>query len=181
MHNEQPVKPHSFAEYAAAAADTAVYPDRGANLPYAVLGLVEEIGELAEKVHERAERHEIAAEAGDVYWYLAAICHEAGIPPAGVDLLRYRVGSLAQIPEMMLRTAAVVVCGCAKKAIRDTGGVLPDVKRPAVAGAVSTLLHLLSCVAAEIRYAPEQVWEYNLQKLQSRKQRGTLHGSGDNR
>jgi NTP pyrophosphatase (non-canonical NTP hydrolase) len=73
--------------YQSEAMRTAVYPvDRG--LEYATLGLASEAGEVAGKVkkvirdkdgiYTEADRKEIASEAADVLWYLAAIARELG-------------------------------------------------------------------------------------------------------
>ncbi|MCD6590003.1 nucleoside triphosphate pyrophosphohydrolase family protein [Candidatus Woesearchaeota archaeon] len=78
-----------FKEYEEKARKTAVYPDRGNNLIYPVLGLAGEAGEVVEKVKKliRDKNREIDAafleaikkELGDVLWYIAAICAELGI------------------------------------------------------------------------------------------------------
>ena len=76
-------------EYQFAAATTAIYPNRGSNLTYPVLGLVGEAGELANKLKKvfrdddgemRLERREqMARELGDILWYCAAVATELEI------------------------------------------------------------------------------------------------------
>ena len=78
-----------FKEYEEKARKTAVYPDRGKNLIYPVLGLAGEAGEVVEKVKklirdknrkiDEAFLEAIKKELGDVLWYIAAICTELGI------------------------------------------------------------------------------------------------------
>ena len=83
-------------EYSSRALETAVYPSRGANVPYAALGLVGEAGEVADKVKkvlrdrdgrfdDADAKAQIAKELGDVLWYAAAeVCalsHEAEARP----------------------------------------------------------------------------------------------------
>ena len=83
-----------FNTYQTRAWETAVYPNRGGNLAYTVLGLNGEAGEVAEKVKkilrdhdgvvDDAARHALAKELGDVLWYVAAVCSELGLSLADV-------------------------------------------------------------------------------------------------
>lgn len=92
----------AFDEYQHEANDTMVYPD-SASLYYPALGLAGEAGEVANKIKKiiRGDtppidwREQIAAELGDVLWYIAALCHDLDIPLSTVasgnlDKLRSR-------------------------------------------------------------------------------------------
>lgn len=82
--------PMTFDEYSQQADTTAVYPDRGQNMAYAVLGLAGEAGECAEKlkklIRDRGGEvddqfvNDMRKELGDVLWYINAACFELGIP-----------------------------------------------------------------------------------------------------
>lgn len=86
--------PMRFDDYQSQAARTALYPERGNNWMYPVLGLAGEAGEVAEQAKrivrddggvltpERRER--LKGELGDVLWYVAALCHELGFEMAEV-------------------------------------------------------------------------------------------------
>lgn len=68
-----------------------------------------------------------------------------------------------------------------KKIVRDDGGVVTDVKREGIAFELGDLLWYVSQLAAEIDYSLEDIAQMNLDKLFSRKERGVISGSGDNR
>jgi NTP pyrophosphatase (non-canonical NTP hydrolase) len=78
-----------FSEYQVLSRETAVYPNVGDNIVYPALGLCGEAGETAEKVKKairddggtltEERREAIAAELGDVLWYVAQLASEAGL------------------------------------------------------------------------------------------------------
>ena len=82
-----------LAAYAHGARATAAYPAQ-ARLLYPVLKLAGEAGEVAEKLGKLmrdeawapgvelspAQRDALAAELGDVLWYVAAVAHDLGVP-----------------------------------------------------------------------------------------------------
>ena len=107
-----------FSEYATVADSTAVYPNRGDNLAYAVFGLCGESGEVAEKV---------------------------------------------------------------KKLIRDKGGVVDDEFRAALKKELGDVLWYIQACCHELDFTMDEVAQGNLDKLLSRKARGKLQGSGDDR
>lgn len=96
-----------FTEYQHKATDTAIYPDSGtgsaAALSYVTLGLVGEAGEIANKVKKivrdddsivtEAKRVAVAAELGDVLWYLSQLAWELNVSLA--DLAEENLHKLA--------------------------------------------------------------------------------------
>jgi len=79
----------NFEEYQKQSRKTAIYPNKGNNFIYPVLGLVGESGEVAEKIKKvirdydgifnEKQRQEIKKELGDVLWYIAQIATELGL------------------------------------------------------------------------------------------------------
>ena len=68
-----------------------------------------------------------------------------------------------------------------KKLIRDDGGTLNLEKCKAISFEIGDALWYLSNLSQEIGFSLEQIAEENISKLASRKQRGEIHGQGDNR
>lgn len=77
----------TFQNYQQLAGQTAVYPNRGKNLLYPILGLIGETGEVCEKLKKEirdqdnsqliltdSKRAELQKELGDVLWYLTEVC-----------------------------------------------------------------------------------------------------------
>lgn len=73
------------------------------------------------------------------------------------------------------------VLGKFKKLLRDKKGVLTNDDKKEIAKELGDILWYVNSVSNLLGYSLDQVAEMNLDKLDSRKQRGQLHGSGDNR
>lgn len=73
------------------------------------------------------------------------------------------------------------VAGKIKKAWRDDNGVITEAKRTELLGELGDVLWYVSQVATEIGWDLSEIAQSNLAKLSSRKERGVIGGSGDNR
>lgn len=68
-----------------------------------------------------------------------------------------------------------------KKIIRDSGGVMTDEIRQTIAGEIGDVLWYIARLAAEVDYPLGNLAEANIAKLEDRRARGVVTGSGDNR
>jgi NTP pyrophosphatase (non-canonical NTP hydrolase) len=73
------------------------------------------------------------------------------------------------------------VQGKIKKIIRDNGGIITTEHIEAIKGELSDILWYISSMCDTFGIKMEDVASHNIEKLQGRRDRGTLHGSGDNR
>lgn len=71
--------------------------------------------------------------------------------------------------------------GKIKKIIRDSGGTISDEIKHAIGAEIGDLLWYCAAMCRELEISLEQVAIDNIEKLQSRKDRNVLTGSGDNR
>ena len=71
--------------------------------------------------------------------------------------------------------------GKIKKVLRDNEGIISEDTTNAIKGELGDLMWYVAQLAAELNISLEDVAQHNLDKLASRKERGVLQGSGDNR
>ena len=185
-------------KYQSLANQTAVYPGRMgdpietamAGLFYVSLGLSGEIGELQEKIICGDSEDLIKKEFGDVYWYLSQVCMELGTPMSfllktKIDYKKLRsMTSSEAIIERSLLSLSVLsgrICEILKKALRDNNGHLAPGKKDEIIEALAKILHNLLGTCGMLNMEAEDIMNGNIEKLFSRKERGLLGGSGDNR
>lgn len=170
-------------------ASTAVYPDAGLGTlvarDYSCLGLIDEVGEIAGKLKKairgdgvssgydaleafRSGEKQIALrdEIGDVLYYLARYCVEHG-----EALEEWIYGAL---PFVRTRHDPVKIALQLSKNVGDTILRTDDIY-------LSNSCLFLAELALWLGFTLEEVAQANQEKLNSRKERGVLKGSGDKR
>lgn len=93
---------------------------------------------------------------------------------------RQRIGGLVYAT-LGLANEAGEVAGKLKKVIRDEQGAVTVDSGEALLDELGDVLWYVAVVADELGYDLETVARRNIDKLRSRKERGVLGGSGDNR
>ena len=91
------------------------------------------------------------------------------------------VGNNAIYPTLGLVGEAGEVADKVKKILRDNKGVFDQLNKEAIKFELGDVLWYISQLSSELGYELEDIANSNLQKLNSRKSRGRIQGSGDNR
>jgi len=71
--------------------------------------------------------------------------------------------------------------GKIKKVLRDDNGVYSEEKKNEIGKEIGDALWYLAALARDLGLSLGDIAKQNIEKLQSRKERGVLQGSGDNR
>lgn len=93
-------------------------------------------------------------------------------PQAGSNLLYPTLGLCGEAGEVAEKV---------KKMVRDDGGVLSDARREALSKELGDVLWYVAQLATEAELDLGEIADANLAKLLSRRDRGVLTGSGDDR
>lgn len=104
--------------------------------------------------------------------YAAAASSFAVYPNRGNNLAYPALGLCGEAGEVAEKV---------KKIIRDKDGIATDEDRRALSKELGDVLWYISQLAFELGIDPEEIPRGNLNKLASRKERGALQGSGDDR
>lgn len=154
-------------DYQQAAVITAIYPRQYA-VVYPALGLIGELNELMDAVID-GEMDRIIKEAGDTCWYIANLSNDIGLEMS--DIVCKPSTPLPSVKNIG------VFCEKVKKYVRDGA----EEKRADIIDFVSEALSSVITVCHDHCIPFDLVLTTNIKKLQSRKERGTLTGDGDNR
>lgn len=141
------------------------------------LGLCGEVAEVVEKLRAPVVAQQVLKELGDVLWYTAALSRELLLPPLNDHDHVSNVNWAA--------------CDYADAMVIEAGRVAERVKKHYRDGArldrgelhtiLSQVVYRIHCVAARYNFTLAEVADMNVEKLESRRLRGTTRGSGDER
>lgn len=173
-------------QYQELASSTAVYPV-GQRVIYPVMGLVGEIGEIANKVKKiyrddggqitEAKRDELKKELGDVCWYIAATASDMDITLMNGFCALPKFIPRLEVCVLRLASTAGTLAERVEQGATTTTYTWPFFCKPKL----RELCLLCNALAHHIGVDFGDVLQSNIDKLLSRKERGTLQGSGDNR
>lgn len=158
---------------------------------YVSLGLSGEMGEMQEKIMIGEDKDSIVGEIGDVYWYISQVCMELNTPMGYLLNITPSYKTTRKIihdPELIKFTLLLLcsvwtgrVSEITKKLLRDSHGHLSPIKKAMILENLTKILIAMRSVCALQDVTPEFCMEKNIEKLFSRKERGKIGGSGDNR
>lgn len=101
---------------------------------------------------------------------------------AALDSAVYPKSAAIVYPTLGLTGETGEVADKVKKVIRDKNGDFDNEDiRKEIAKELSDVMWYAATLAHDLGYSLTDICQLNIQKLQSRKLRGVLHGSGDNR
>lgn len=162
-------------EYQVRAYSTAIYPPQY-KVVYPVLKLMGELGELDQADGDQNDGYEaIIKEAGDVFWYLAALCTDLGyqlqyiIPTSITDTDCFNSALIA----------GTEICETVGKKIRD--GEISEERQNYIAFLLRTIAAGVLVYVEYFDISLDEILEKNLKKLQLRAEQGKLTGDGDDR
>lgn len=91
------------------------------------------------------------------------------------------IGENITYPTLGLGGEGGEICNKVKKIARDQEGVISDANRKDLSKELGDVLWYVAAICSELNISMDDVAEANIAKLNSRKERGTLQGSGDER
>lgn len=103
----------------------------------------------------------------------------ADYPSGTIGEVKHAVDYL--YPAFGLSEEAGEVAGKFAKAIRDNGGVIDEERKLAIKKELGDVCWFVAEVCTVLNISLESVMQANLDKLEDRKKRGVIHGSGDER
>lgn len=161
-----------FSHYQTESARLAVYPDKRKG-PIVYMGLAGETIELMEATFAR-DAEAIEVEAGDVLWYVAAVCDELGIELAEVvghatmdiPLVEWQASPLGLSRQAVVNAGRVLECF--KKHLRDGDTKLREDRAETIVDELAPLIRRVHLILIKYDSSLEAALARNLGKLVGR-------------
>lgn len=99
--------------------------------------------------------------------------HETSVAPI--------IGESFVYPALGLAGEAGEIANKVKKIFRDDGGIVTSEKREELKKEIGDVLWYTAEIATQLRLSLGEIGAQNIERLRSRKDRGVIQGSGDNR
>lgn len=147
--------------------------DKDIRLLCDICGLIEEYGELEEKIKKQAPIEDIMDEAGDIMWYIASFCNERQLD------LQSIVATVSYPKQQNIFRLA----GILKKTYRDHKKVLSYDYETEIVRFIAFVINerLMQITLPFDEFGIHEIMRRNVVKLQDRLNRGKIKGDGDNR
>lgn len=162
----------------------ATYPKDDKRPVYPCMGLMGESGELIDKLKkiirgDDPDEEGIKKEIGDVLWYVARFCEDSGLKMSDYWGIRTVRSYFGENQNFFLSTGLMkhVSKLCDRAWLEsDTNQYLSIISE-----CIGGILGVLTRLCENFDYTIEDAMRNNMDKLESRKKRGTIQGSGDER
>lgn len=172
-------------EYSEIVKQTAIYPKSMGKF-YAVLGIVDEIGEVSEKIDYGGTKQEVMDEIGDTLWYVTATIREYGFDNMFdyFESVRNYQTNADKYPKYLGKTGMQIgtkLAGRLKKIIRDEDMIFTKKKTKEIDGLVRQYINTLAIIVNKMGLSFNKIMKGNINKLIDRQERGVISGDGDKR
>lgn len=164
-----------FRKYSDWTATTSVHKNREQAIMCCLLGMVGELTEYLEPPNEEMDEEKIKAELGDILWYIGHFVYRVGIIDDIAisrthDILNNGLTNIGRLAEL------------SKKVIRDSD--FDFQASPKYGEIVKTVGRIVGGIwneCSDNNWDFLELMEENMAKLESRKERNVIQGSGDDR
>lgn len=165
----------NFNEYIPYAKKTITYDSYEKLLFCCTTGLLGEFTEFAEHIEKRSSKPLIISEAGDILWYTAIL-----VDALGISIDTNTVSTYYTLPNCGYKTIGNIQ-EILKKAVRTHDWIPTEIQKDQLTLLFSDIVYGIQKFCWGYGYNISDVLQQNIEKLADRKERGVIHGGGDER
>jgi len=166
-------------EYQQKTHETAVYPQECAK-EYLLLGLAGEVGEICNKYKKTIrdskpiDKDDMISELGDAMWYVSELCnlYKIELEYCHRSIKLSKNSAFYSLINILNQTALIANLYEQKRDEIQSGDTINRIR---------FILEYIYSLCYNFDIDPDEILTKNIAKLQDRKNRGVIQGSGDNR